>query len=68
MLDEKKLNAILSELDKKRQHKKDIQLAKAQAEIAAIQREYEAYYDGLYDAIKAVKNILSDEAAAGKVS
>lgn len=56
----KELDAILADLDKKRQHKKDIQLAKAQAEINTIHRESEAYFDGLYDAIKAVKALLPD--------
>ena len=38
--------------------KRDILLAKANAEIAAIQREDAAYYDGAYDAIKRVKELL----------
>lgn len=56
----KELDAILADLEKKRQHKKDIQIAKAQAEISAIHRESEAYFDGLYDAIKAVKAIMPE--------
>ena len=56
----KELDAILADLEKKRQHKKDIQIAKAQAEIATIYRESEAYFDGVYDAIKAVKAIMPE--------
>lgn len=62
------LDAILADLEKKRQHKKDVQLAKAQAEINAIHRETDAYFDGLYDAIKAVKALLPDPPPAGKES
>lgn len=65
-MDNKQLDAILADLERKRQRKKEIQLAKAQAEISAIHRESEAYYDGLYDAIKAVKALLPDTAPAGK--
>lgn len=57
----KELDAILAYLEKKRQHKKDIQLAKAQAEINAIHRESEGYFDGIYDAIKEVKELLPIE-------
>lgn len=38
--------------------KKQIALVKAQAEIATIRREAEAYWDGVYDAIKEVMNAL----------
>ena len=60
MLTSKELEAILDDLDRKRQHKKDIQLAKAKAEMDAINRETDAYFDGAYDAIKAVKALLPD--------
>lgn len=61
----KELDAILADLEKNRQHKKDIQLAKAQAEINAIHREADAYFDGLYDAIRAVKALLPDTPKGG---
>lgn len=57
---EKELDAILDELDSKRQRKRELQIAKAQAELKAIDREYEAYVDGLYDAIRAVKAIMPE--------
>ena len=61
----KELDAILADLDKKRQHKKDVLLAKAQAEINTVLRESDAYFDGLYDAIKAVKALLPDTPKGG---
>lgn len=54
----KDLDNILNQLTAKRERKKEIALAKAQAEIQTIQREADAYWDGLYDAIRAVKNLL----------
>lgn len=57
---DKELDAIRDLLDTKRQQKRDIALAKAQKEIDTINREYEAYWDGIYDAIKAVKAVLSE--------
>lgn len=54
----KDLDAILDKLSSRRDLKKQVALAKAQAEIQTIQREADAYWDGLYDAIKAVKEIL----------
>ena len=56
----KDLEVIVDQLTSRREHKKQIQLTKAKAEIETIQREAEAYWDGIYDAIKAVKNILPD--------
>ena len=52
---DKELNAILNELTAKRDQKKQIALAKAQAEIQTIQRETDAYWGGAYDAVKAIK-------------
>lgn len=52
---EKELDAILDNLDRGRARKREIETVKAQAELKAIEREYLAYYDGAYDAIKAVK-------------
>lgn len=55
----KDLDDIRNRLTAIREQKKAIALAKAQAEIETIQRETEAYWDGLYDALKAVKQLLS---------
>jgi hypothetical protein len=60
---EKDFDSILETLDRRAYQKKEINLAKAKAEMGAIDREYTAYYDGVYDAIKAVKNALLKEAA-----
>lgn len=54
----KDLDAILDKLSSRRDLKKQVALAKAQAEIQTIQREADAYLDGLHDAIRAVKGIL----------
>lgn len=54
----KDLDAILDKLTKIREHKKQIALTKAHAEIQTIQRETEAYWDGMYDFCKAVKELL----------
>lgn len=56
----KELDEIIKKLETARMQKRDIQLAKAQKEIEAINREAEAYWDGVYDAIKAVKNAMQD--------
>lgn len=55
---EKELDAIMMRLTNARDRKKDIALTKANAEIDAIRREAEAYWDGVYDAIKEVKNAM----------
>lgn len=60
MLTPKDLDKIIEDLERKRQHKKDIQIAKAKAELDAINRETDAYYDGVYDTIKAVKALFSE--------
>ena len=52
---DKELDAILDNLNRARARKREIETVKAQAELKAIDREYLAYYDGAYDAIKAVK-------------
>lgn len=54
----KDLDAIMDRLTRIREHKKQIALAKAQAEIETIQRETEAYWDGMWDFCKAVKELL----------
>lgn len=52
------LDRILARLDAKYQRTREQRLIKARAEIEAIDREYAAYYDGAYDAIKAIKEIM----------
>ena len=54
----KDLDAIMDKLTSIREHKKQIALTKAQAEIQTIQRETEAYWDGMWDLCKAVKELL----------
>ena len=49
---------VLNRLSAAHSRKKEILLIKANAEIEAIQREDNAYYDGAYDAIKEVKALL----------
>ncbi len=55
---DKELDFIMNRLTSAREHKKQIQLAKANAEIEAIQRAADAYWDGVYDVIKEVRNAL----------
>lgn len=64
-MNEKDFDAILENLHRRALEKRDIKLAKAKAEIDAIDREYGAYYDGAYDAIKAVRNALQKEGGVG---
>lgn len=54
----KDLDAIMDRLTGIREHKKQIAITKAQAEIQTIQRETEAYWDGMWDFCKAVKELL----------
>lgn len=61
----KELDAIVARLDSARQRKKQIQLTKAQAEIDTINRCADAYYDGLYDMAKEIKNLLPDPPKEG---
>lgn len=56
-------DAILDNLDRAYRHKRDTALAVAKAEMKAIEDKYLAYYDGAYDAIKAVKTALEKEGA-----
>lgn len=53
-----KLDEIFANLANNGSRKKDMKLAVAQKEIEAINREADAYWDGLYDAFKAVKSAL----------
>jgi hypothetical protein len=55
------LDSIVTRLDSICQNKKHIQLAKAQAEIDAINLCATAYYDGLYDMAKEVAKLLHKE-------
>ena len=59
MLTDKQFDDILSSLDVAKARETHIRLAKAQAEIEAINRERTAYYDGAYNAIKMVRAALA---------
>ena len=54
------LDRILASLDARYRRTREQRLIKARAELEAIDREYAAYYDGAYDAIKAVKSIMQE--------
>lgn len=58
-----KYDEIISRLSASADRKRDIKQAKAKAEIESIDREYTAYIDGVYDAVKAIR---TSEALAGK--
>lgn len=57
---------ILDDLTKRGDRKHEIDLARANAEIKAIHREYEGYIDGVYDAVKAMKVQYEREVANGE--
>lgn len=63
-LTDKALKEIREKLEANANHKKDIALAKAQKEVETINREYVAYWDGLYDAIKAVSALIPADGGA----
>lgn len=50
-----KLQAICDRLIDKRNRKADIARTKAMAELDTIQRESDAYFDGVYDALRQVQ-------------
>lgn len=50
-----KMRAIYDRLVDKHNRKATIARVKAQAEIETIQREHEAYMDGVYDALRAIE-------------
>ena len=50
-----KYDEIISRLSASADRKRDIKQAKAKAEIESIDREYTAYIDGVYDAVKAIR-------------
>lgn len=52
---------IIDDLDRGRYRKREVALTKAQAEIDTINREYEAYVDGIYDAVKMIKQQYVEE-------
>ena len=56
----KDLDAIMDRLTHIREQKKQIAITKAQAEIQTIQRETDAYWDGMWDFMKAVKELLPE--------
>lgn len=60
---DKELDLIMLRLQSARDRKKEIALTKANAEIDTIRREAEAYWDGVYDAIKEVKNAMPQQPA-----
>ena len=55
------LDKISESLTIAHNRKTQIALTKANAEIAAIQREDVAYYDGAWDAIKRIKELMCEE-------
>ena len=55
---DKDLKEIREKLEAKAGHKRDIALAKAQKEVDTINREYDAYWDGVYEALRAVSDLL----------
>lgn len=63
---DKELDKIIFRLESAREHKKQIQLTKAQAEIDTINRCADAYFDGVYDAIKEVKYAIAEEERNGQ--
>lgn len=56
----KELDIIRNRLEQERQRKQDIQMIKAKAEMDNINRETVAYYDGVYDALKAVEVLITE--------
>lgn len=57
---------ILNGLEKGRSRKRDMALVKAHAEIDSINKEHEAYIDGIYDAVKAIKSRYEKEQKDGR--
>lgn len=50
-----KYDEIIRRLSAVADRKRDLKKAKAKAEIDAIDREYVAYVDGVYDAVKTIR-------------
>ena len=57
----KELEAIYENLLDKRGRRMNSALVKAQAEIETINREYEAYCEGVYDALRALEKTAGGE-------
>ncbi len=57
-----KLQAICDRLIDKRNRKAGIARVKAMAELDTIQRETDAYFDGVYDAMRALDDMDDKEA------
>lgn len=53
---------IFNDLTRAHARKRDNALLKAKAENETINREDTAYYDGVYDAIREIKNAMAQEA------
>ena len=58
---EQELDDILDRLDAGYRRRREMALMTAQIEIKTIEREYCAYYDGAYDAVKAIKTAMQKE-------
>lgn len=58
---------ILTDLEAINGRKREIALVKAQAEVDKINKEHEAYLDGLYDAVKVIKCYYEKEQKDGKI-
>lgn len=57
---------ILDDLENSRNRARDIALTKAHALIETINKEHEAYLDGIYDAVKVIKSRYEKEQKDGK--
>lgn len=57
---DKDIKAIREKLEAKAAYKRDVALAKAQKEVETINRAYDAYWDGMYDALKAVSALIPE--------
>lgn len=56
---------ILTDLENGRLRKRDMALVKAHAAVETINKECEAYLDGIYDAVKVIKNRYEKEQKDG---
>lgn len=57
-MNKKELDEVFDSLVSANHRKTERRIIKANAEIEAIQREETAYYDGAFDAIKKVKELM----------
>ena len=58
---EKDLEAICTRLWANKERSRDLKMARAQAELDAINREHSAYCDGVDDAIRAIRGAMQKE-------